>query len=61
MIGNNLNAEKLMTCVCKLEKSLVKFKNRLWHVSCNFRLGIQAQDIVDFLIRKEFFLVNLYL
>jgi len=30
-------------------------------LSCNFRLGIQAQDIVDFLIRKEIFLVNLYL
>jgi len=27
MIGENLKAKKLMTCVCKLEKSLVKSKN----------------------------------
>jgi len=27
MIGENLKAKKLMICVCKLEKSLVKSKH----------------------------------
>ena len=36
MIGENLKAKKLMTCVCKLEKSLVKSKNQLWHAIIQF-------------------------
>jgi hypothetical protein len=36
MLGENLKAKKLMTCVCKLEKSLGKSKNWLWYVAVRF-------------------------